>query len=109
MAAQTYTQVAKEFGITVEQAKQLSRVMQTTWNYVGSDFLASYPSEKAALADFDGNSAHLVAEAVLDANRYKVHARYDNEDVSWIDSLSDYPPRSVLELGIAVQSVRRIF
>ena len=75
----TLEQVAKNHGLTLDQAKQLKGAMQNTWEYVGGDFVECCGGEDEALQIFD-SYAEMVAEATVDAGRLRAHS---GSDVDW--------------------------
>ena len=92
----TLEQVAKNHGLTHDQAKQLKGAMQNTWEYVGYDFMECCGGEDEALNIFK-SYAEMVAEATVDADRLRQHG-----DVDWFYNLDG----NILKIAEEVYAAR---
>ena len=77
----TLEQVARNHGLTIEQAKSLKSAIAMTWDYIGYDYIDCFDSERQAINEHGGEAA-MIAEATVDAHRLKQHG-----DVDWFYDL----------------------
>ena len=100
----TFQEVAEKFGVEEAQVKELKWAMADTWGYIGSDYLATFRSEREAIKAH-GSEAAMVAEATLDADR--ITTFNPNQDLSWVYRTADGERRTnCLELGEAAWTAR---
>ena len=83
----TFQDVAEEYGITHDQVRQLKRVMETTWDMIGWDWMSCFDGGEAEAYDVYGSEASMVAEATIDAGRIKTHN--PGEELDWVSKMPD--------------------
>lgn len=101
----TYEEVAEEYKITHDQIHQLKRVMATTWDMIGWDFVSCFPGGEAEAYEVFGSEAAMVAEATIDADRIKTHN--PGEALDWVSKMPDGSWRQgTLDMAEAVWEAR---
>ena len=83
----TFQEVAEEYKITHDQIRQLKRVMETTWDMIGWDWVSCFDGGEAEAYDVYGSEAAMVAEATIDAGRIKTHN--PSEELDWVSKMPD--------------------
>ena len=76
----TYEEVAKKYGVTPEQVKQLKFAMCDTWDQIAYDWFSCFGGESEAYDSYD-SEAEMVAEATIDADRILTMSQ---ANVAWV-------------------------
>jgi hypothetical protein len=88
----TSQDISDNYGISLEQVRQLREAMSDTWCNIAGDYLEACGGESEALEIFETEAA-MVAEATIDADRIR---QYSREDIGWLYRNEDGTQRTGL-------------
>tara|TARA_Y100001938_G_C7960768_1_gene364188 strand:+ start:511 stop:810 length:300 start_codon:yes stop_codon:yes gene_type:complete len=91
-----FQDVAKKYGITPEQVKELKLAMMNTWGEIYYDWMDLFGSEQEAINTY-GSEAKMVAEATIDADRIMM---YGDTDLAWLHDM----PRGLSRLKLGEET-----